>query len=154
MPSNYDALRQAHRDALEQHIAQQNPQAGNKVSSADREPTRPEGHPSQSKTPGWTADQRMDQQNAAATQWAKAANERQEANLALRQHKGGQRGEAADKSPDAGRSADGRAEARQALDKHESGERNHKPTEREEIDARRALTAEHEAARKGNGIEI
>jgi hypothetical protein len=135
LSSNYDALRQAHRDALDQHLKQQFAETAKEVGSPTQEvgsptqePTRPENHPSQSQTPGWTTDPRMPQQNASASRWAEASNERQEAQRGLAEHEAGQVAEAAEKSPQA--------------------DRSQKPTEREAIDARQGLNAEHEAARQ------
>ena len=89
---DYGPLHEAHQKALDDlnaHIEQSqqlSPERGadtvergasppTEVSS-EREPTRPENHPSRSHTPGWTADQRMDKQNESANRWFAASNER------------------------------------------------------------------------------
>lgn len=151
MSPNYDELRKAHRDALDQHLEKQSPQVGQDAGTTGREPTRPENHPSQSQTPGWSADQSMPAQNASASRWAEAANEHQAAKAALREHEAGSTRDGPQKT----QGADQRAEARQALEGHEAGGRTQEPSEREMVEARQGLKAEHEAAlaRKPDDIE-
>lgn len=78
MPRNYDSLREAHQgalDALNNHIEQQTQHPSQDVGAPDRAPERPDGHPSQSKSPGWTDRGDMASQQASAMDHVKANHE-------------------------------------------------------------------------------
>jgi hypothetical protein len=90
--SHYGQLRTEHSqalDALNNHL-EQTPEQSAALDAGDREPTRPEGHPSERQSPGWSSDQRMEAQQASANAWAKEANaqaaDRQGAREALDNH--------------------------------------------------------------------